>query len=197
MFDTRITTIPITCLHNWSYETGVIMNTWLRALIRYMDVVKNMIYIIFKYIYTYIYIYTRNINIYIYVCVIVCVCIYSIYIYLSYIYIFIFLCITHTYVYLYIYIYITHIYMYILIGIYYGICFTTQSGEGLSLQSMSSPLAGYHWGCQLTRLGWSTWHVCLWVYVCSYYFYMLERSFSLFHICVWWKLISTVTIMAT
>ena len=81
-----------------------------------MDVVKNMIYIIFKYIYTYIYIYiyTRNIiYIYIYVCVIVCVCIYSIYIYIYHIFIYLYFYVSHTHMYIYIYIYHTHIYVHI------------------------------------------------------------------------------------
>ena len=83
---------------------------------------------------------------------VICVCAH---IYIYHIFIYLYFYVSHTYVYLYIYHTHAYIYTHILIGIYYGICFATQSGEGLSLQSMSSPLAGYHWGCQLTRLSWS------------------------------------------
>ena len=67
-----------------------------------MDVVKNMIYIIFKYIYIYINIYIHGILIYIYIYVIVCVCAYTVYIYIIYLYIYISMYHTHIYIYIHI-----------------------------------------------------------------------------------------------
>ena len=130
----------------------------------------------------------------------ICVCarIY-IYIYISYIYIFIFLCITHICISIYIYISHTHTYIYTYIDwniLWDMLCYPVWGGIIITIHELPISRLSLGLSADATELVRMT---CMFVGLCLLilFLHVFERSFSLFHICVWWKWISTVTIMAT